>query len=88
MIATASVVVAAALPLSGTTVHVDAGHNGANGTHATQINRRVPAGTGHYAKACDTTGAQTSDGRLTESGSRSTSRAACSAAWIAWPLTN
>lgn len=58
--------VAAALPLSATTVHVDAGHNGANGSHATQINRQVPAGTGHYAKACDTTGAQTDDGRLTE----------------------
>lgn len=67
MIATALVAFAAATsPLAGTTVHVDAGHNGANGAHPAQINRRVPAGTGGYRKACDTTGAQTNDGRLTE----------------------
>jgi N-acetylmuramoyl-L-alanine amidase len=57
---------AAAMPLAGTTVLVDAGHNGANGAHASQINRSVPAGTGGYRKACDTTGTQTDDGRLTE----------------------
>lgn len=67
MIASAFVLVAAALPLAGTTVHVDAGHNGANGSHAAQINRQVPAGAGGFRKACDTTGAQTNDGRLTES---------------------
>ena len=67
MIATALVALAAATsPLAGTTVHVDAGHNGANGAHPAQINRRVPAGTGGYRKACDTSGAQTNDGRLTE----------------------
>jgi N-acetylmuramoyl-L-alanine amidase len=66
MIAGALAVVVAALPLAGTTVHVDAGHNGANGAHVAQINRQVPAGTGGYRKACDTTGAQTNDGCLTE----------------------
>jgi N-acetylmuramoyl-L-alanine amidase len=66
MIATALVAVAAALPMAGTTIHVDAGHNGANGSHASQINRQVPAGSGGFRKACDTTGAQTNDGRLTE----------------------
>ncbi len=68
MIAAAFVAFAAAtsMPLAGTTVHLDAGHNGANGAHASQINRNVPAGTGGYRKACDTTGTQTDDGRLTE----------------------
>jgi N-acetylmuramoyl-L-alanine amidase len=68
VIAAAFVAFAAAtsMPLAGATVHVDAGHNGANGTHASQVNRNVPAGTGGYRKACDTTGTQTDDGRLTE----------------------
>jgi N-acetylmuramoyl-L-alanine amidase len=66
VIALALVAVAAALPLAGTTIHLDAGHNGANGSHPSQINRSVPAGTGGYRKACDTTGTQTDDGRLTE----------------------
>lgn len=66
MIAAAFVFLAAALPLAGTTVHVDAGHNGANGAHPAQINRLVPAGRGGFHKACDTTGTQTDDGRLTE----------------------
>jgi N-acetylmuramoyl-L-alanine amidase len=66
VIAAAFVFVAAALPLAGTTVHVDAGHNGANGAHPAQINRSVPAGRGGFRKACDTTGTQTNDGRLTE----------------------
>lgn len=41
MIATAFVAVAAAavVPLGGTTIHVDAGHNGANATRPAQINR-------------------------------------------------
>lgn len=69
MIATAALVaaVAAASPLSGATVHVDAGHNGANGANPSRITRSVPAGAGGYRKACDTAGAQTNDGRLTES---------------------
>jgi N-acetylmuramoyl-L-alanine amidase len=66
VIAAAFVFAAAALPLAGTTVHVDAGHNGANATHPAQINRLVPAGRGGFRKACDTTGAQTNDRRLTE----------------------
>jgi N-acetylmuramoyl-L-alanine amidase len=66
VIATALLAVAAALPLAGTTIHVDAGHNGANGTRPAQIGRPVPAGTGGYRKACDTSGAQTNDGRLSE----------------------
>lgn len=66
MIAGALVAFAAALPLAGTTVHVDAGHNGANAAHAARIDRPVPAGAGGFRKACDTPGAQTGDGRLTE----------------------
>ena len=67
MIAEAFVLVAAALPLAGTTVVVDPGHNGANGAHPAQINRQVGAGTGGFRKACDTTGTETDDRRLTES---------------------
>jgi N-acetylmuramoyl-L-alanine amidase len=67
VIATAIVFAAAALPLAGMTVALDPGHNGANGAHPAQINRQVPAGAGGFRKACDTTGAQTSDGLLTES---------------------
>ena len=66
MIAGTLVAFAAALPLAGTTVHLDAGHNGANVDHPAQISRQVPAGTGGFRKACDTPGARTSDGRLTE----------------------
>ncbi|MEA2129616.1 MAG: N-acetylmuramoyl-L-alanine amidase [Solirubrobacteraceae bacterium] len=66
MIAAAFVFAAAALPLGGMTVAVDPGHNGANGAHPAQINRWVPAGAGGFRKACDTTGAQTNDGRLSE----------------------
>jgi len=46
------------------TVTVDPGHNGGNAAHPEAINRLVPAG--GFSKACDTVGAQTSDGRLTE----------------------
>ncbi len=66
MIAGVLVIAAAALPLAGTTVAVDPGHNGANAAHASQINRLVPAGSGGFRKACDTTGTETNDGRLTE----------------------
>lgn len=67
MIALAATVAAAALPLAGATIHLDAGHDGANGAHPSAINRLVPAGAGGYRKACDTTGTETNDGRLTES---------------------
>jgi N-acetylmuramoyl-L-alanine amidase len=67
VIAAAFVLVAAALPLAGTTVVLDPGHNGANGAHPAQINRQVVAGTGGFRKACDTSGTETNDGRLTES---------------------
>jgi N-acetylmuramoyl-L-alanine amidase len=53
-------------PLSGRTVAIDPGHNGGNRNAPERINRQVDAG-GGVRKACDTTGAQTSDGRLTES---------------------
>ncbi len=66
MIAAALVAAAAALPLSGATVHLDAGHNGRNGASPARIARSVPAGARGFRKACDTAGAQTRDGRLTE----------------------
>jgi N-acetylmuramoyl-L-alanine amidase len=52
-------------PMAGVVVAVDPGHNGGNGSHPSAINRQVPAG--GFRKACDTTGAQTNDGKLTES---------------------
>lgn len=54
---------ALALPLHGKTIAIDPGHNGANWSHTTEINRLVDAGTLH--KACDTTGTET-DGGYTE----------------------
>ena len=69
---TAAVVAAALLgqgapgPLDGRTIAIDPGHNGGNRNAPERINRRVDAG-GGVRKACDTTGAQTNDGRLTES---------------------
>lgn len=53
-------------PLEGRTVAIDPGHNGGNSGAPERINRQVDAG-GGVRKACDTTGAQTNDGRLTES---------------------
>jgi N-acetylmuramoyl-L-alanine amidase len=53
-------------PLEGRTVAIDPGHNGGNRNAPERINRQVNAG-GGVRKACDTTGAQTNDGRLTES---------------------
>jgi N-acetylmuramoyl-L-alanine amidase len=47
--------------LSGRTVVVDPGHNGANGAHPETINRQVGIGHG-MRKACDTVGAQTASG--------------------------
>jgi N-acetylmuramoyl-L-alanine amidase len=52
--------------LDGRTIAIDPGHNGDNRNHPERINRQVDAG-GGVRKACDTTGAQTDDGRLTES---------------------
>lgn len=57
--------VPAATPLAGRVIHVDAGHNGGNAAAPATINRKVDAG-GGVRKACDTTGAETNDGRLTE----------------------
>jgi N-acetylmuramoyl-L-alanine amidase len=51
--------------LAGKVVHIDAGHNGGNATHASTINKQVDAG-GGVRKACDTTGTETNDGKLTE----------------------
>jgi N-acetylmuramoyl-L-alanine amidase len=53
-------------PLGGRTIAIDPGHNGGNRNAPERINRQVNAG-GGVRKACDTTGAQTNDGRLTES---------------------
>lgn len=51
--------------LAGRVVAIDPGHNGGNATHPREIARLVDAGGGRR-KACDTTGTQTNDGRLTE----------------------
>jgi N-acetylmuramoyl-L-alanine amidase len=49
-------------PASGTlTVVLNPGHNGGNASHASEINRPVPAGYGD-TKACDTTGTSTNAG--------------------------
>jgi N-acetylmuramoyl-L-alanine amidase len=53
-------VAALVLPLHGKTVVIDPGHNGANWSHASEINRLVDAG--GFRKACDTTGTSTNDG--------------------------
>lgn len=52
-------------PLAGKVVHIDPGHNGGNARAASTINKLVDAG-GGVRKACDTTGAETNDGALTE----------------------
>lgn len=52
-------------PLEGKVVTIDPGHNGANGAHPGEINRTVDAG--GLRKACDTTGTETADGKLSES---------------------
>jgi N-acetylmuramoyl-L-alanine amidase len=62
----AAAMAAGGMALAGATVHLDAGHNGANGAHPAQIGRLVPAGRGGFRKACDTAGTQTEDGRLSE----------------------
>jgi N-acetylmuramoyl-L-alanine amidase len=47
--------------LVGKVVVLDAGHNGGNATHPSEVNRLVPAGDG-TEKACDTTGTETNNG--------------------------
>jgi N-acetylmuramoyl-L-alanine amidase len=47
--------------LTGKTVAIDPGHNGANGAHPERINRHVAIG-GGQTKACDTTGTATASG--------------------------
>ena len=51
--------------LTGTIIAIDPGHNGGNASHPAEINRLVNAGGGR-TKACDTTGTETNDHRLTE----------------------
>jgi N-acetylmuramoyl-L-alanine amidase len=46
--------------LSGKTIAIDAGHNGGNYLHTSEINRLVDAGT--VRKPCDTTGTETNSG--------------------------
>ena len=46
--------------LAGKVVAIDPGHNGGNGSHASEINRPVDAG--GFKKACDTTGTETNAG--------------------------
>jgi N-acetylmuramoyl-L-alanine amidase len=50
--------------LDGATILVDPGHNGGNAAHPEIIDQLVPAG--GFRKACDTTGAATSDENFTE----------------------
>lgn len=64
-VAVATTPAPAAPTLSGRVVHLDAGHNGGNANAPEAINRQVDAG-GGVRKACDTTGAETNDGKLTE----------------------
>ncbi|MDX6681774.1 MAG: N-acetylmuramoyl-L-alanine amidase [Solirubrobacteraceae bacterium] len=52
---------AAALPLAGTTIVLDPGHNSGNGRASAAINRQVAIGKG-ARKACDTTGTATDGG--------------------------
>jgi len=53
--------------LHGAIVAIDPGHNGGNGAHPSAINKPVVAYADGQTKACDTTGTETNDGRLTES---------------------
>ncbi len=47
--------------LAGRTVTIDPGHNGANGSHPSEINQPVAIGNGE-TKACDTAGTETASG--------------------------
>ncbi len=55
------------LALDGKVVAIDPGHNGGNGAHPGAIGKPVVAYADGKTKACDTTGTETDDGRLTES---------------------
>jgi len=46
--------------VAGKTIVIDAGHNGGNASHPTEINRPIFIGTG--TRTCDTVGTQTNDG--------------------------
>jgi N-acetylmuramoyl-L-alanine amidase len=46
--------------VAGKTIVIDAGHNGGNASHPTEINRPIFIGTG--TRACDTVGTETNDG--------------------------
>ena len=46
--------------MAGKTIVIDAGHNGGNASHPTEINRPIFIGTG--TRTCDTVGTQTNDG--------------------------
>ena len=48
------------MPLRGTTIAIDPGHNGRNWAYPQEVNRLVDAGT--LRKACDTTGTATASG--------------------------
>jgi N-acetylmuramoyl-L-alanine amidase len=48
-------------PVQGKVVVLDPGHNGANASHPSEINRQVPAGRGK-TKPCNTTGTSTNAG--------------------------
>ncbi|MBJ7472507.1 MAG: N-acetylmuramoyl-L-alanine amidase [Solirubrobacteraceae bacterium] len=62
---TVATTVVEARPLDGKIVHLDAGHNGGNASAPSTINALVDAG-GGVRKACDTTGTETNDRKLTE----------------------
>lgn len=47
--------------LAGAVILIDAGHNGGNAAHASEINRSVDAGNG-VTRTCDTTGTASNDG--------------------------
>jgi N-acetylmuramoyl-L-alanine amidase len=53
--------------LRGAVIAIDPGHNGGNGAHPGAIDKPVVAYADGQTKACDTTGTETNDGRLTES---------------------
>lgn len=57
---------ASASGFGGQVVVIDPGHNGGNGGAPEVINRPVVAYADGQTKACDTVGAETNDGRLTE----------------------
>jgi len=59
--ATATGASQAADSLAGMTVVIDPGHNGGDASHASEIAKMVPMGSGQY-KTCDTTGTNAVDG--------------------------